>query len=112
LRSFSFINIGSEIVKLSDGDPENRRQRQRVQFLTLPVRRVSGIAIKHVPRVRCEIFSFLDYQQSNGFEVPVEMELHRGAGFGQVPTSDLDTGVKILTKGDPAVKALMTPPKL
>ena len=28
------------------------------------------------------------------------------------PTSDLDTGVKILVKGDPAIKALMTPPKL
>ena len=32
-------------------------------------------------------------------------------GFGQVPTSDLDTGVKMLVKGDPAIKALMTPPK-
>lgn len=33
-------------------------------------------------------------------------------GFGQVPTADIDTGVKILNKGDPAIKALMTPPKI
>ncbi|NTJ65908.1 sugar ABC transporter substrate-binding protein [Agrobacterium rhizogenes] len=33
-------------------------------------------------------------------------------GFGQVPTADLDTGVKILTKGDTAIQALSTPPQL
>jgi ribose transport system substrate-binding protein len=33
-------------------------------------------------------------------------------GFGQVPTADLDTGVAILRQGDPAIQALMTPPKL
>ncbi len=43
---------------------------------------------------------------------PTQFDSMTNPGFGQVPTSDLDTGVKILTKGDPAVKALMTPPKL
>jgi len=33
-------------------------------------------------------------------------------GFGNTPTADLDTGVKILFKGDPTIKALMTPPKI
>ncbi|MEO8410526.1 MAG: substrate-binding domain-containing protein [Propionivibrio sp.] len=33
-------------------------------------------------------------------------------GFGNVPTADLDTGVAILLKGDPALKTLATPPKL
>jgi ribose transport system substrate-binding protein len=33
-------------------------------------------------------------------------------GFGNVPTADLDTGVRILLKGDPAIKSLMTPPKI
>jgi len=33
-------------------------------------------------------------------------------GFGNVPTADLDTGVAILLKGSPAIKALMTPPKI
>ena len=33
-------------------------------------------------------------------------------GMGQVPTADIDTGVKILTKGDATIGALMTPPAL
>jgi ribose transport system substrate-binding protein len=32
-------------------------------------------------------------------------------GFGHVPAADIDTGVKILTKGDPTIQALLTPPK-
>src|SRR5271157_2797950 len=43
---------------------------------------------------------------------PTQFDSMTNPGFGQVPTSDLDTGVKILVKGDPAIKALMTPPKL
>ncbi|HEY3964759.1 MAG TPA: hypothetical protein VGM05_09440, partial [Planctomycetaceae bacterium] len=87
-------------MKLSDGDPEHRPQFRRVQFLTLPVRRVSGIAIKHVPRVGCEIFSFLDYQQSNGFEDPVEMELHRGAGRVRIPNLEpVDDGAVLSQHG-------------
>jgi ribose transport system substrate-binding protein len=43
---------------------------------------------------------------------PTQFDNMNHPGFGQVPTADLDTGVKILTKGDPAIKALMTPPKL
>lgn len=43
---------------------------------------------------------------------PTQFDNMNTPGFGQVPTSDLDTGVKILVKGDPAIKALMTPPKL
>lgn len=33
-------------------------------------------------------------------------------GFGNVPSSDIDTGVKILSKGDSAIKTFMTSPKL
>jgi ribose transport system substrate-binding protein len=33
-------------------------------------------------------------------------------GFGNVPTANIDTGVRILYKGDPAIKVLMSPPKL
>ncbi len=33
-------------------------------------------------------------------------------GFGNVPTANIDTGVRILYKGDPAIKVLMNPPKL
>ena len=33
-------------------------------------------------------------------------------GMGQVPVADIDTGVKILPKGDASIKALMTPPAL
>ena len=43
---------------------------------------------------------------------PTQFDSMTNPGLGQVPTSDLDTGVKILVKGDPAIKALMTPPKL
>lgn len=43
---------------------------------------------------------------------PTQFDSMTNPGFGHVPTADLDTGVKILTKGDPAVEALMTPPKL
>ena len=43
---------------------------------------------------------------------PTQFDNMNNPGFGQAPTSDLDTGVKILVKGDPAIKALMTPPKL
>ena len=43
---------------------------------------------------------------------PTQFDSMTNPGFGQVPTADIDTGVKILVKGDPAVKALMTPPKL
>ena len=43
---------------------------------------------------------------------PTQFDSMTNPGFGQVPTADLDTGVKILVKGDPAIKALMTPPKL
>jgi len=32
-------------------------------------------------------------------------------GFGHVPAADIDTGVKILIKGDPTIQALLTPPK-
>ena len=43
---------------------------------------------------------------------PTQFDSMTNPGLGQVPTADLDTGVKILVKGDPAIKALMTPPKL
>ena len=43
---------------------------------------------------------------------PTQFSSMTNPGFGQVPTSDLDTGVKMLIKDDPAIKALMTPPKL
>ena len=43
---------------------------------------------------------------------PTQFDSMTNPGLGQVPTSDLDTGVKILVKGDPAIKSLMTPPKL
>jgi ribose transport system substrate-binding protein len=43
---------------------------------------------------------------------PTQFDSMTNPGFGQVPTADLDTGVKILVKGDPAIQALMTPPKL
>ena len=33
-------------------------------------------------------------------------------GFGNVPTANIDTGVRILYKGDPAIKVLISPPKL
>lgn len=33
-------------------------------------------------------------------------------GFGNVPTANIDTGVKILYKGDPTITTLMNPPKL
>ena len=32
--------------------------------------------------------------------------------FGNIPTSNIDTGVTILFKNDPAIKSLMTPPEL
>ncbi|MDR3372443.1 MAG: substrate-binding domain-containing protein [Ancalomicrobiaceae bacterium] len=43
---------------------------------------------------------------------PTQFDSMTNPGFGHVPTADLDTGVKMLVKGDPAIKALMTPPKL
>lgn len=43
---------------------------------------------------------------------PTQLDSLTNPGFGQVPTADLDTGVKILKKGDPAIQALMSPPKL
>ena len=43
---------------------------------------------------------------------PTQFDSMTNPGFGHVPTSDLDTGVKILVKGDPAIKALMNPPKI
>ncbi|MBB4304556.1 ribose transport system substrate-binding protein [Rhodobium orientis] len=43
---------------------------------------------------------------------PTQFDSLTNPGMGQVPTADLDTGVKILKKGDPAIKALMTPPRI
>ncbi|PLW78323.1 substrate-binding domain-containing protein [Cohaesibacter celericrescens] len=43
---------------------------------------------------------------------PTQFDSLSNPGFGHVPTADLDTGVKILKKGDPAIKGLMTPPKI
>lgn len=43
---------------------------------------------------------------------PTQFESMVHPGFGQVSAGNIDTGVKILLKGDPAIKALMTPPKL
>jgi len=43
---------------------------------------------------------------------PTQFDNMNHPGFGNVPTADLDTGVKILMQGDPAVEALMTPPQL
>jgi ribose transport system substrate-binding protein len=43
---------------------------------------------------------------------PTQFDSLTNPGFGQVPTADIDTGVKILRKGDPSIKALMTPPKI
>lgn len=43
---------------------------------------------------------------------PTQFDSMTNPGFGHVPTADIDTGVKILIKGDPTIKALMTPPNL
>lgn len=43
---------------------------------------------------------------------PTQFDSMTNPGFGHVPTADIDTGVKILIKGDPAIKALSTPPKI
>ncbi|OSP55815.1 substrate-binding domain-containing protein [Pseudoruegeria sp. SK021] len=43
---------------------------------------------------------------------PTQFDSLTSPGMGQVPTADLDTGVKILRQGDPAVQALMSPPKI
>ena len=43
---------------------------------------------------------------------PTQFDSLTNPGMGHVPTADLDTGVKILEKGDPAIMALMTPPKI
>lgn len=43
---------------------------------------------------------------------PTQFDSMTRPGFGHVPTADIDTGVKILVQGDPAVEALMTPPQL
>ena len=37
---------------------------------------------------------------------PTQFDSMTNPGFGQVPTSDLDTGVKILVKGDPGDQGL------
>jgi ribose transport system substrate-binding protein len=44
---------------------------------------------------------------------PTQFDSMTNPGFGQVPTADIDTGVKILTKDDAAtISALSTPPQL
>ena len=43
---------------------------------------------------------------------PTQFDSMTNPGFGHVPTADIDTGVKTLVKGDPAIKSLMTPPKI
>jgi ribose transport system substrate-binding protein len=43
---------------------------------------------------------------------PTQFDSMTNPGFGHVPTADIDTGVKMLIKGDPAIKALMSPPKI
>lgn len=43
---------------------------------------------------------------------PTPFESLARPGFGQTQTANHDTGVRILRKGDPSIKALMTPPKL
>jgi ribose transport system substrate-binding protein len=43
---------------------------------------------------------------------PTQFDNMNNPGFGNVPTANLDTGVRILTKGDPAIKAFMSPPSL
>lgn len=43
---------------------------------------------------------------------PTQFDNMNHPGFGNVPTANLDTGVKILIQGDAAVETLMTPPNL
>jgi ribose transport system substrate-binding protein len=43
---------------------------------------------------------------------PTQFDSMTNPGFGHVPTADIDTGVKILRQGDPAIQALMTPPSI
>jgi ribose transport system substrate-binding protein len=43
---------------------------------------------------------------------PTQFDSLTNPGFGHVPAADIDTGVKILTKGDPAIKAFMKSPKI
>lgn len=43
---------------------------------------------------------------------PTQFPSLTNPGFGQVPTTNIDTGVKILTKGDPAIQSFLNPPKM
>ncbi|GHS96817.1 sugar ABC transporter substrate-binding protein [Synergistales bacterium] len=43
---------------------------------------------------------------------PTQFDNPNFHGFGNVPTSDLDTGVNIIFKGDPLIDALLTPPTI
>jgi ribose transport system substrate-binding protein len=43
---------------------------------------------------------------------PTQFDNPKFPGLGNVPTSNLDTGVNIIFKGDPLINALMTPPTI
>jgi ribose transport system substrate-binding protein len=43
---------------------------------------------------------------------PTQFDSLTNPGMGQVPTADIDTGVKILRQGDNSIMLFMTPPKL
>ncbi|KSV71977.1 hypothetical protein N182_29910 [Sinorhizobium sp. GL2] len=42
---------------------------------------------------------------------PTQFDNMNAPGFGNVPSANIDTGVRMLVQGDPAVEALMTQPK-
>ncbi len=51
---------------------------------------------------------FMLYSAAN----PTQFDSLSNPGFGHVPTADVDTGVAILRKGDPAIQAFLSPPQI